>query len=157
MIKLDIPGDELVTLDKKRIAFLLWGQASVMFIGGVEATLLGYYIGILIAAVALPLIMFGRMLGTTRLVATTEGVYHVRAKGVSATPMVVAKRAWSEISEVSLVSKTSGSGSRQSTSHTLVFECKDGKPLRYLTGWPQTDRIAVLAAQCKQRGIALVF
>lgn len=151
MSNLEIPGDELVTLDKSNMRKILYGQSALMVIGGGIAAAMGYPIGFIVAGVGLLPGLIGHFILTQRLVTTTEGVHYVRGS------RVVDARRWEEIAEVELETKinTSSSGS-SSKSHTLIFKCKDGKPLRYLCGWPQRDRIAVLAKHCKQRDIPAI-
>lgn len=151
MSNIDIPGDELITLDKKNLRLFVWAQAALMVIGGGVAAAMGYYIGLAIAPVGLLLFFFGYMLGNIRLVTTTKGIYHVKHG------KLVAKRTWPEINEVELVTKVNRSTSTSSKAHILVFRCNDGESLRYLCGWPQRDRIAVLAAECKKRDIPAIM
>lgn len=149
-----IAGSPLVQLDKRGVALFAYGQGLVFLVGGIVGVLLGYYVAGFATLIAPLLLWFGRSLSATRLVFTTQGVYHVRGRGFAQTPQLVQSVEWPSIRSVKLVTETKSSGNRRSTSHTLVFERgNDEPPFRYLVGLVQTKRLVAVAQACKERNI----
>jgi len=156
--KLDIPGEPITTLDKRRVKLFLSLQAAVMLIGGVVAIVLGHLVGIAVALVAVPMFWLGRHIGATQLVVTSAGVYYVRGKGIHVVPQVVESATWDTITEVKLVTSRSTSSSGSSKSHSLRFtRSGDDDQLRYLVGFIQKDRFALLAKTCKEKSIPVTL
>ncbi len=155
MSKLDLPGQAITRLDKRKISIIMYVQGGVFFVAGVVAILFGRWEG-LAAIFSLGLLWMGKSLGTTRLEVTSEGVYYIRGKGFNQQPVVHDSATWDEIESVALVTRKTGSGSKSSTSHTMEFTRKAGdKKLKYLIGFVQADRVALLAKAAKQRGISI--
>lgn len=153
----NIPGEPLVELNKRGVAVILYGLASVFVLGGIGGAVIGMYWTLALIVVSPLMFWVAHSLGSQRLVVSSEGVYHVSGRGFAQTPQLVASARWQNIDTVELEKRRSTSSSGSSTSYTLVFSPGEEKPLRYLIGIPNNKKLAALVRVCKQRDVATVL
>jgi hypothetical protein len=129
-----------------------------MLVGPGEGTLGLRGTGLLFLVLLCPLVAI-LALGVMqeRLVATTDGIFHVDGNGWSKARVKDAVR-WEDLARLRLEILRTRKGNRPSTSYYLVFErASGGEPLRYLVGIPHGAALEALGEVCKERGVPVML